>query len=1153
MPEFTSAQLEAINSRGCDLLVSAAAGSGKTTALTERIIKRIEEGGDIGRMLVVTFSRASAADMKKKITKALRDRAEAGGDERFLRQLSRVGDADIKTIHAFCFSIVKHRFAELSLSPRVRIAEEAETEEMRASVMSETLDAFYEADARDRAGSPEHDVSALADQLAGGGDDAGMEKLLLGLYEKTSCTKRGIMSISDSADAALAAADGDFFSSPQGEGIKKLISDGVEYYSRLMEAALFEIENYEEFSAKYRAAFEGVLSGLRAIEAALGEGYEKTEAAIEAFSAPGFGKTNGEKPASIVFFAGKKNRAAAFVRDIKDRYFSSPKEARRRSAERTAEVCRGVVRVLSEFEKRYAAEKRRRAVVDYDDLEHMALTVLLDREAAEAVAASYDDIYIDEYQDVSEVQDEILSLISRENRFLVGDVKQAIYGFRGSDPGIFGTYRDRIKTVFMSENFRCDETVINFANAVCGELLPLAGIPYGECDALRHAKNDAGAPAPVRVVITSPEDEAERAAELAEAEIAAGREPGDIAILLRSAKTKSDAFVRALKRHGIPVSSAEREGFFEAPEVMLAVSLLRVCDNPLYDIHLAAVLRSPVFGFDLDELVRLKAGDRRPLWRVLCDVAEGEGELSDKCRDACETIRGWREASRLMPADEAVRLLTVSTGLEALLWSEKNGGEARAAVAERNLFLLYDTARRFEAHGFGGLHRFITYLDTVSAGTVTKDAAPAAQSGGVSVMTVHKSKGLEFPVVILAGCGSDRNERDATASVLWEKDAGMAMKLRADEEGSSTVMLDTVLRQGVAQSILRRGAAEELRILYVALTRARERLVILGASDKAEERVDVARREAEFLCGYTVLKNEKSYLGLILTALFASGAEDVFRLELPEPKEAVPPMEASIGSEDGDESITESETELRAPDPELTERYRAVIEERLSYRYPFEKLGALPAKLSVSRLMPGILDEDATELVSARSATEPGEAAKAGTATHLYMQFCDYKNAAEDARAEGERLLAAGYITREDMERIRFDEVEKFFASELYRRIEAADEVWRERRFNVRLPAEEFTENEADRELYRGEELLVQGVIDCFFRERDGGLVLVDYKTDRLSQYELSHPEAADEKLRERHARQLSYYAAAIEKIFGEPPKKTLLYSMCAGRAIEIK
>ncbi len=1136
MPVFTDAQRAAIETRGCDLLVSAAAGSGKTTALTERIIRRIEEGGDIGRMLVVTFSRASAADMKKKITKALRERAEAGGGERFLRQLSRAEDADIKTIHSFCLSIVRANFAFLGLAPNTRIPDDAEAAEIRLAVMDEALDWFYENDAEGD-GDPERDIVALADQLAGGARDEGMQATLLDLYEKTSCTKRGFYSIADSAD--MLSGGGDFFSSPYGRPVAEGMRDAVVYYERMMEAGLAEIAKYEDYSVKYRDGFEGTLSSLSNVREALGRGFEAAAEAVAAFSAPGFKAVGGEKPEGIAYFAAKKNEAGKFVRTLGEKFFSTRRERMEWSARRTASVCRGIVRVLTEFERRYNAEKKRRSLVDYSDLEHMALSVLSEGGAAAAVAAAYDDIFVDEYQDVNEVQDEIIALISRDNRFLVGDVKQAIYGFRGAAPGIFGSYRERIKTVYMSENFRCDAPVVSFTNAVCEKLLPHAGIPYGAEDALRHAKNDEGQTYPVRVLLTGTEREAELAAEIAESEIAAGRDPSEIAILLRSAKTKGAAFCRALKARGIPFSGGPRTGFFESPEIMLSVSLLHVCDNPLYDFHLAAVLRSPVFGFDMDELTRIKADDKRPLWRVLADGEVLGGALGERCLDAYETIKGWREASRFLPADEALRLLTESTGLAALLWSEKNGGGARSALSQRNLDALYELARGFEAHGFRGVHRFITHIDSMKKNKAEVEVA-AEEGSGVRVLTVHKSKGLEFPVVILAGCGSARNERDAASAVLWSGDTGTAMKLRADEEGNSTVMLDTPQRQGVAEAILERGAAEEMRILYVALTRARERLFVVGAVKDAEKALTEAKYESAFLCRHT-LRREKTYLGLILAAIYAGGTGDVCEIE-------IDAGAVKARAEGEAEEVRPS----AAADPELVGEYRRLIEERLSYRYPYERLGALPAKLSVSRLMPDILDGDATEFVAAPRASEPGEAAKAGTATHLYMQFCDYALAAKDARAEGERLLAAGYITKEDFDRIRFSEVETFFASELYRRIERAEEVWRERRFNVRLPAADFTENEADRELYRGEELLVQGVIDCFFRERGGGIVLLDYKTDRLSPYELSHPEAADEKLVSRHARQLSYYAAAIEKIFGERPSATVLYSMCAGRGIAL-
>lgn len=1151
MPEWTKAQRQAIETRGCDVLVSAAAGSGKTTALTERIIERIREGGDITRLLVVTFTKASAADMKKKISEAVRRcAAESPDDERLRRQVSMLGNAEIRTIDSFCSSLVRRYFGELGLSPNTRIPDDAEIGLICADCMENTIDHFYAADSGE--GTPEDDIVALSDHIAGSRGDEKMVKTLLTLYDKTACLPRRFYVISDAADALSSAGARGFLDSPYGGHIKKRVSDGVDYYINVISAGCEAILRYDGYAEKYRAGFEGSLSALLRIKAALGRGdYEVAADAVGAYDPPRLVGVKGAlKPEEIDYFSRKRTELGNFIKKLKKEYFSVSGEALAVSITRTVSVCRGIVRVLEEFDRRFAAEKRRLNIMDYSDAEHMARELLSRPEIAGSVADSYDEICIDEYQDVNATQDEIFSAIARNNRFMVGDVKQSIYGFRGSDPTLFDVYRQRTGAVFMSDNFRCDEPIVEFTNAVCGQLLKYGTVSYGEEDALRHGKTDEGTPAPVRVLLTDKASEAELVADLAAEAVASGRRPSDIVILMRSAKSRGDEYIEALRRRGISAENGAQTNFFECPEILLMLCLLHVCDNPLYDIYTAGALRSPVFGFSLDELTRLKSGDKRPLFRVLRDAAEGkkelDPELAEKCRDAYETISCWREAARTLTADEVLRMLYRETGIEALLWSEENCAEKGGAeIRAGNLDALFEYARGYESGGFRGLHRFVSYVDSIIENGA--DSKIAASGGGdtVKLMTVHKSKGLEFPVVILAGCGIERNEEDIKSSVLWNRGAGVAMKLRADDEGKSTVMVDTLPRRGVIESILHDGVAEEMRILYVALTRARERLIVTAGVDNCEKTLSDARLEADFFSAHTAM-TKKTFIEWILTSLFASGKEGFYKIETKMPKAKTEGTADAVGADAATGTPEVSRCRV--------EEYRALIRERLSYKYPFERLGSLPAKLSVSRLEPDILDLDAAELVSApASPGEPNESALAGTATHLYMQFCDYDAAARDARGEGERILALGYITQEDFDRIRFNEIEAFFRSDIYARIRAATEVWRERRFNVRLPASGFTENEEDRELYCGEELLVQGVIDCFFREADGGIVLLDYKTDRLSPYELSHPGAARDKLAERHARQLSYYRAALGQIFGFPPKASYVYSMHLGREIEIK
>lgn len=1147
MREWTSSQLEAIGTRGVDMLVSAAAGSGKTSALTERIVRAVEDGADIGRILIVTFSRASAADMKKKLADALRERAESTGSARLLRQCARLGDASVGTIHSFCYSLVKKHHELLHLPPRLRVPDEAESAQLRRECMEETIDAMY-ADGMEAAS-----ILTLSDHIGGGRGDGVLADTLLTLYAKTSCRRRRHRVIADSAEAAVRAGVDGFLDTAAGKAIKRRVADGLRHYIAIMSAAVEELPDFADFGAKYAPVFEYSRDRASAILSSVESGdYDGTAAAIAAYKAelPRLPAVRGkEKPPRVAFFCEARTALGKFVADAGDEYFTVPRGVLESSIAATADVCGIICRVLDKFDERLAAEKRRRAVVDYDDLERFACELLSRRDVSAEVGREYDEICIDEYQDVNGVQDAIFTAIAGagRTRFMVGDVKQSIYGFRGAEPSLFDSYRHTIKTVLMSENFRCDRAVVDFTNAVCGRLLPFGNVTYERRDALVYAKSDADGEIPARVVVTTRSREPEAVADMIEKAIADGVEPDKIAILLRSAKSRGTEFADALGQRRVPVRNDAAANFFESPEILLMLCLLHVCDNPLYDVYMAGALRSPAFGFSLDELVRIKSGDERPIYHILRD-AESGGALDDKlaarCRAAYETVRGWRARTRTMTSDEAVRFIADETGVETQLWSEGNGG-ATARLRADNVAALYEYARGFESGGYRGLYRFLEYVDTMIEGGVNNPVSASSDKSEVRIMTIHQSKGLEFELVILAGCGALRNERDSRASVLYSASAGAAMKLRADP--NSTLMNDTLWRRGVAAAISDENAAEEMRILYVALTRARSRLVVTAGVDDPERVVGGAAAAAEFFSAHAV-RSERTMIGWILSALSASGY-DGYELEI------------DAGAPDGDSEViaagaaaAESDAGSAgiAVDAERTAEYAEEIRRRLLYRYPYERIGALPAKLSVSRLEPNILDEDAVSF-SAESESAPTPSALAGTATHIFMQFCDFARAAEDAGAECERLCALGYMTREDAGRVRIDEVERFFKSDLYRRITDAAQVWRERRFNVRLPASDFTESESDRELYRGEELLVQGVVDCFFRDRDGGITLVDYKTDRLSPYELSHRGAAEKVLTARHSRQLSYYRAALASIFGAPPAHVLIYSMHLGDSVELR
>ena len=1268
--KWTAAQLAAITASDSDILVSAAAGSGKTTALTERIIRRVTAGGDLSRMLIVTFSRASAAAMKEKIGAALRAAtARCPDDPHLRRQLAALSGAKISTIHSFCLSLLRRYYGELGLPPRLRVADDAETKYLRREIMDDTINYFY---SQKSGGSL--DFAALTDTVGGGRDD-GMTELFLRLYTRTCCYPERYRLFSRAAETLTSAADdkNGIYSTPYGAPIIKKLSRALDYYEKIMSAACrdFECEtSYDGAYAKYLPVFRCSLDAVTGIKSAVaacdGSGFDRDAiaAATGAYSAQRLPSVRGEKPPRVAFFCEKRTELTKFIREFIKDYLSVPRETEKTILLRTAGVCSDIVTVLDKFSELYNAEKRSRAVVDYDDLEHLSLKLLSDRDPAGVtdvaghIAGEFDEIYIDEYQDVNAVQDAIFRAISKHNRFMVGDVKQSIYGFRGSDPTVFDEYRrdygdktsDRGIAVFMSENFRCDEPVIDFVNSVCGGLLRFGSVSYDENDDLRYAKSEPGAdsfaatrPALVRVLLADASDNinddinsiddindsgntdgdtdsitadtASREAVMIADEISRLLEscvkddgtrilPGDICVLLRSAKNRAADIENALRAHGIPTENDAKPNFFECPEILLMLCLLNAADNPLRDIYLAGALRSPVFSFTLDELIILKHDDKRPLYRLLCECADVNDAVNDavndtcdgkyspalinKCRDAKALLSRWRHAAVSATSDEFVRMLYRDTGIEALLWSDINSGGSATPPQLRaeNLNILYEYARSYEAAGFRGLHRFLDYINGMIEEGANAPAPRSAQSGSdtVKIMTVHQSKGLEFPVVILAGCAGRRNESDSAAAVLFDRSAGAAMKLRADID--STVMLDTLPRRAVASAISDAGAAEEMRILYVALTRARERLYITAGTRDATRLQSRCRTEAEFFCPHTVY-TEKTYIEWILTAIYRENSGAANACEISVIKSNVSGADAASGETIQNavhDAVHDALYDITPTDGgniagEIAE-IENMLAERFTYSYPYKKLGGLPAKMAVSKLYPDVLDDEGgSDAADYTPAHDPGDtdyvsgvkgggdaAARAGSATHLFLKFCDFQRleagvsggedsegaVSDNIEAEISRLAMAGYISPGDAELIDRNQIVLFLRSSVYAEMKRADKLWREQRFNIRLPASDFTADESDKLAYRDEELLIQGIIDCFFIDHSGVVTLVDYKTDRLSPWELSHPDAAAQKLRRRHSQQLSYYSAALTRIFGSPPGHIYIYSMPLGDTVEV-
>lgn len=1236
--QFTPAQSTAIRYGRGNLLLSAAAGSGKTATLTGRILHLLETGeASLSEMLIVTYTRAAAAELRERIGSGILESAKKNTGRKMAENLAAVGSAEISTIHSFLYRNLRPYFASLGLSPDFSIGDEAVMESLRQEAMRDTLDDFFDQSAAEGIGAA---FIALADTLSGAKDAASLDKTLLAMASRITAAGNTPAVLLTYADAMEEGAKQGFFTMPQSEPIKNrllLLADHGKKCSRYYLNAFTETPKVLE---KYGDGAEGMFDCCDALEKITAKNdYTAIREFLHDFSLPKLKSlSSNDATEASKLFKDMRERFKKEIAKLEDRYFSAPEEVLSQTLLRTAGLLRTAAVVLDRYFAAYRMKKYNRSLLDYNDLESFALSLFLDEKgnptsAAKEVGRKYKYIFVDEYQDTNRVQDAIFRSISEHSsRFMVGDIKQSVYRFRGAEPSVFSHYRDTWETIspeagmegefapddgrclFMSENFRCDETVVDFVNLVSDVLFSSGGIPYTKEDALVFGKGSGGT-FPAEICLIDKNGDGEEENEMdgdPEAEYVAKRildmlgesidgvrpvVPGDIAILLRSPDTSAGAYRTALIKRGIPVTMQNTPLLFTSPAVLLVLCLMHTADNPLSDIYTAGAMHSPLFGFTTEDMVRLqKLGGEVPLyirvkmavlpeeeWAFPEDTETEEEEelfaatedetgleadledapeeadtevlpeaLMDRCRRFLSAVDTLRNAARGMRADRFLDTVYREYALYELPEIGDNPAE------QGNLQALYELARRYESGTFGGIAGFLQYIEELKG--KEKEKMPEETGGAVTILSIHRSKGLEYPVVFLCECAKKRNTKDEEGDVLYDADLGFGMRL---PDPGGLVRCGTALRSGIMEKIRREGIEEEMRVLYVALTRARNRLIITAKTNDAEAELDKYKQQAELVTPWRIMDGS-TYIDWILTAAYYRGFSPCYVIR----------TEEGVISDETGEAIG-IDKEKMAEYGNLTDKLRQNCE----FVYPYAYLSSIPAKLTVSGLYPTILDEEDTaeeapisRMLDGRDSGERVESAMPlprfmtgmtdtvtpadrGTATHVFLQFADLSALRENGvEAELARLTDSHYITPEMAANVYVDQIERFVESDLFRRMSSAPEIHREFRFNAAMDAARFTGNSelAEKLTADGIKLTVQGVVDCVFRDERGHLVLLDYKTDHPYREEYKNPALADERFRTCHGEQLRYYKEICEKMFGEEIPETLIYSTVLAREIPV-
>ncbi len=1149
--EPTSAQKAAIEESGRAVLVSAAAGSGKTRVLTERLLRRIENDADIDSFLVITFTKAAAAELKSRILDEISERLAADPDNRRLRRQSALcSKAQIGTIDSFCQSFLRENCHAAQLSPEFRVIEEDRAEAIKQRVIQRVLDDCYEA--------PDEGFKLLTDTVGmGRRDDNKLAETVLALHRKTQSHARPELWLRQQLET-LEPAETDAGRTVWGSEILRNVRDDALYWAQRMDDVCRRAAEDEAVAAKYGPSFAETALSLRDFARACDLGWDRAREALP-ISYPRLGTiTNPPDPelkeyTKAVRELCKKNCAKY------EKLLSASSEKLLSDMHRTAPAMRALIELTLRFDRAYAAEKRRKAEVDFADLEHLTAQLLTNEdgsptELARETSQRFCEIMVDEYQDVNRVQDDIFRALSKngENLFMVGDVKQSIYRFRLADPLIFtdkyekySFLTDADKTapikIMLQENFRSRQEVIDGINSVFTACMSkkLGEIDYDENALLRCGGmyDDSGcAPELILIDVKGDEDDLRDKTEKEAAVVAdkirelmlsgmtvSGRALGygDIALLMRSANSVGEVYRRELIVRGIPVAAGQGGSFFASTEIASLMSLLTIIDNPHQDVALIAVLRSSAFGFTADELTEMRLADREGNFYTALKKA---AETNEKCAAFLETLGKLRSRAPDTPVDELLMFIYNELDLPALCAAMQDAPQRLA-----NLRMMLELSKRFASGGFRGLHRFCQWLRRLAERG--GDMGAASSEGAVKIMTIHKSKGLEFPVVFLCDASRRFNDADLKQTVLIHPELGLGAKVYDLER---RLEYPGLARNAIKQRLKREMLSEEMRLLYVALTRARERLIVTAAMKEPEKKLQSMMLQCTRPMSPEVLLGAQSMADWMIYAQLCT-EDDKFKLSFISAADA-----AAAQAE-------EPELEKAPSDAEIVEKLRR----NLAFSYPHEAATRLPSKVTATELK-HLLDESDEEAASlaptARSRFRTprlGDAytltpTQRGSAAHALLQHIDYSKTGSEEEIRGEltRMTQEKFLTAQQAEAVDTGCIRRLFASRIGQRIMNADRLRREFKFSLLCPAEKFFPGG------EGESVLLQGVIDCMIEE-NGEITIIDYKTDLVRGSELIERAKGYEK-------QLEAYAYAAQRMTGKPVRECVLYFLYSGETVEL-
>ncbi|MEX0083965.1 helicase-exonuclease AddAB subunit AddA [Clostridium butyricum] len=1248
--KWTDEQLSAIKTRNCNLLVAAAAGSGKTAVLVERIIRIItnkDNPVDIDKLLVVTFTNTAAAEMRERIAAAISKALDKEPTSKNLqKQLTLLNRANITTMHSFCLDVIKNNFHKIDLDPSFRIGDQTEGILIKDEVIETLFEEKYDQE--------DTEFTSLVEAFSTYKNDDNLKELIINMYNFIMSGPWPENWLKENAEAFNIETMEKLNNSKWVLVLKNSIKVEIEGYIKMLEKAI-EIINLTDGLEPYLETFSNELYSIKNAYNSIDCGLDDIYSSLCSIS---FGRLKSIKK-DKVSDENAQNTVKSIRDDIKKKIselinntFSVTPEEMLINIKGAYPTIKKLTEIVLEFGEKFSQKKKEKNILDFNDLEHLCLKILSDKDENGNIIPSktaiefknlFDEVLVDEYQDSNNVQETIIELVSRRkdefpNVFMVGDVKQSIYRFRQAKPELFmekyinyTLEESNNRKIQLYKNFRSRKEVIDGVNYIFKEIMSetVGELEYTDEEALNlgasyeNSEDEnviLGGPIEVNIIEKSIEESDLNKEKLdeedfeneeiegvnLEGKIVAKRikelmtttgnnvfkvldkETGeyrpikykDIVILLRATKNWSESLLDELGQEGIPAYADTGSGYFESIEIRTIMSLLRVIDNPMQDVPVIAVLKSPIMGFSAEDLsiIRLKNKEKY-FYENIADIAEGNicdisEELITRCKGFLEKLEIWRNKAIYMPIDEFIWYLYMDTAYYGYVGAMPNG-----VLRQANLKILFQRAKQFEQTSFKGLFNFINFINklTKSSGDMGSAKILGENEDVVRIMSIHKSKGLEFPVVFLCGTGKQFNLMDLNKNILYHDELGFGPDFVDLEK---RVSIGTIAKEAIKKKMKLETLSEEVRILYVACTRAKEKLIITGTVNNIQKSIEKwvssASLDYNLILPSEILKG-KSYLDWIGMSLCQHNDGKVLREKIAVSNEISKDDNSKwdiklwkrsdivVNNEDG-KLEEEKEVKLSILEEEYDKDVYGEVDKRLSYKYPLKESTKLKSNISVSDLKKRnaeFIDQhvesiniEEVESKNKRTIITPKflqeekglTAAEKGTAVHFVMKKIDLDKVSSihEIKDQIQYLYENDFILEEEMKAVNPSKILNFFKSDLGKMMtelhKEGKKIYRELPFYTEISSVNI-DNTLSEE-YENEKVRLQGIIDCFF-EYNGESILLDYKTDYVSKDN-------EAELQKKYIKQLDYYSDAVFKITGKKVSKRYLYSFYLEKVIEI-